>query len=125
MGFGAVTFSIIAAVSQLIMGDIAGFFTPFRQPHMLAPIIFLGIGSTLLNNVCANYATTKLEAPRVAVFNNLAMLVTMLSGALFLDEPLHWFHIAGAVLIILGVVCSNIFASRAKDKAGMQPAEET
>ena len=114
LGFGAVAFNIVAASIQLSQGNIINYFSPLLEPRLLLSLVPLGVGASFLSNICANYATSKLEAPRVAVFNNLAMLVTMLAGVFILGEQLRWFHLAGSALIIAGVFCANFFAARAR-----------
>ncbi|MNL82201.1 EamA-like transporter family protein [compost metagenome] len=44
----------------------------------------------------------------MSVFSNLATIVSIAAGALFLGEQIAWYHWAGSVLIIAGVLGVNL-----------------
>ena len=48
-----------------------------------------------------------MEAAKVSVFGNLRTVVTILAGVYFLKEPLFLYHVAGSLMIILGVIGTN------------------
>ncbi|MFJ5772109.1 DMT family transporter [Psychrobacillus sp. NPDC093180] len=77
-----------------------------KIPYLFS-ILFLGVLSTLGTSLLSIYAVSKLPVIQVSVFNNVATLITILSGVLILSEPFHYFHVIGAVIIILGVVLVN------------------
>ncbi|WP_042472587.1 DMT family transporter [Bacillus ndiopicus] len=76
-------------------------------PYLLS-ILFLGVLSTFGTSLLSIYAVSKLPVIQVSVFNNVATLITILSGVLILNEPFYYFHIIGAIIIILGVVLVNV-----------------
>lgn len=53
------------------------------------------------------FAVSQLPVVQVSVFNNVATLITILSGMLILSEPFHYYHVIGAVVIIFGVILVN------------------
>lgn len=77
------------------------------QIHYLIAIIFLGVLSTFGTSLLSIYAVSKLPVIQVTVFNNVATLITILTGILILREPFYYYHIIGAIIIILGVILVN------------------
>lgn len=75
-------------------------------PYLLS-ILFLGVLSTFGTSLLSIYAVSELPVIQVSVFNNVATLITILSGALILSEPFHFYHVIGAVVIICGVILVN------------------
>ncbi|MFD1413424.1 EamA family transporter [Oceanobacillus jeddahense] len=74
----------------------------------LLSIVFLGVLSTAGTSLLSIYAVSQLPVIQVSVFNNVATLITILSGVLILSEPFYYYHIIGAIVIILGVVIVNV-----------------
>lgn len=77
-----------------------------KLPYLLS-ILFLGVLSTAGTSLLSIFAVSKLPVIQVSVFNNLATLITILSGIIILNEPFHYYHIIGAIVIILGVLLVN------------------
>jgi drug/metabolite transporter (DMT)-like permease len=55
-----------------------------------------------------NFSLSKLEASRVSVFGSLATVISILAGVIFLKEQLVYYHVVGSILIIGGVVGTNL-----------------
>lgn len=77
---------------------------PLSQANYLLSLFYLAILASIMTAILSSYALTYLEASKVSVFGNLATLITILSGILFLDEHLYYYHIIGTILIIVGVL---------------------
>jgi len=45
----------------------------------------------------------------MSVFSNLATLITILAGILFLHESFRTYHLIGGVMIVMGVIGTNYF----------------
>ncbi|MCY9002375.1 EamA family transporter [Peribacillus frigoritolerans] len=43
----------------------------------------------------------------MSVFSNVATLITIVAGVLFLQEAFHLYHLIGGIMIIIGVVGEN------------------
>lgn len=43
----------------------------------------------------------------MSVFANLATVIAIFSGVVFLGEPFHWFHALGTAMIVTGVLGAN------------------
>ncbi|MBD5008176.1 EamA family transporter, partial [Xanthomonas citri pv. citri] len=53
----------------------------------------------------------------------VSTIVTMIAGFVILNESLAWYHLAGAVCIMIGVVGSNINLEKKTKRPGM-PAKK-
>jgi len=88
-------------------GSVNEYVDSIKEMPYLLSILFLGVLSTLGTSLLSIYAVSKLPVIQVSVFNNVTTLITILSGVLFLRESFHYYHITGAVVIILGVILVN------------------
>lgn len=88
-------------------GSVNEYVDSIKEMPYLLSILFLGVLSTLGTSLLSIYAVSKLPVIQVSVFNNVTTLITILSGVLFLSESFHYYHIIGAVVIILGVILVN------------------
>ncbi len=77
-------------------------------------ILYLGILSSLGTSYLSNFALSKIEAAQMSVFSNVATLITIIAGVLFLQEAFHLYHLIGGIMIIIGVVGTNLVGSRSK-----------
>lgn len=111
MGMGGFIFTIIAFIECLIKGDLTAFVVPFLHKEFVFAIVFLSIFASILGYFLINYTLSKMEAARVAVFENLCTIVSIIAGVVFLGESFKIYHIIGAALIILGVWGTNHFTS--------------
>lgn len=103
-----ISFTIISIIQHSFAGTIETLVEPFQQPVFWYSILYLACFSSFFTIFLSNYALTKLEAYKVSVFNNLSTLISVVAGALFLDEQITLAHIIGAIMIIVGVIGTNI-----------------
>src|SRR5689334_18265212 len=75
----------------------------------IVSILYLGVMSSLVTALTANYALSKMEASKMSVFANLSTVVSIAAGAMFLGENITLYHIIGSALIITGVMGANRF----------------
>lgn len=102
-----VCFNMMSFLTHTIDGTLISHFEPFFSPIFVISILYLGGLSSLVSSLLSNYTLSKLEASKMSVFTNLSTLITILAGVMFLEETLHYYHIIGAILIILGIVGTN------------------
>lgn len=95
-------------------GSFYGYAQSMPQIHYLVAIIFLGVFSIFGTSLLSIYAVSKLPVIQVTVFNNVATLITILSGILILKEQFYYYHIIGALIIILGVILVNKKSHKSK-----------
>lgn len=103
-----VFFNVFAVGRHMAVGDLNLYFEPFLDLKFTLSIVYLGILSSLCTSFLSNYALIELEASQMSLFAHLATLITLAAGAFILGEPLSYYHIIGALLIIGGLVFANI-----------------
>lgn len=74
------------------------------DPRKLFCVLFLGIFGSGISYVTWNIATRRLGIVRVNTYIYVNPFVTLVTGALFLNEPITPMSVIGALLIICGVV---------------------
>ncbi len=52
----------------------------------------------------------------MSVFMNLATVISIGAGLVFLNEEIYYYHIIGSALIITGVIGVNLFGEKKKQK---------
>jgi drug/metabolite transporter (DMT)-like permease len=70
----------------------------------LAGTLYLGVVITALAYLAWNWALERVPAARAAIFLNLQPVVGAALGVALLGEPLTAFTVAGAVLVVAGLV---------------------
>jgi drug/metabolite transporter (DMT)-like permease len=76
--------------------------------------IYLGIVVTLLGYGLFNFALTKIEASRAAMFVNLIPIFTLILAFLILGEKLTTTELVASATILFGVIISQITVKRFK-----------
>lgn len=80
--------------------------------EILGCLLYLGVISSVAAFCMLNYSVNDLTVAQATSYTNLATVVSMLAGAIFLAEPVGPAHLAGCALILVGVYCSNREAIR-------------
>ena len=86
------------------MGELNMPLYEFADPHKLFCIAFLGISGSGISYVTWNIATRRLGIVKVNTYIYVNPFVTLVTGALFLHEPITLMSVIGALLIICGVI---------------------
>ncbi|MGF6357772.1 drug/metabolite transporter (DMT)-like permease [Paenibacillus sp. 4624] len=105
---GCVVFNAIALIRHAFTGSMVDYVQPLGDLSYLGALAYLAIFSTMVSTLLSSYALTHLEASRVSVFSNLSTLISIAGGALILHEPVQSYHYVGAILIIIGVLGTNM-----------------
>ncbi len=112
MWFGAIGFGLIFLVKALgAIGSGAPALFARLTPPALSAVLYLGILSSVVAFLLVNFNLSKLKSPEAAVFANLTTLVSVMAGLAFRGERLLASDALGAVMIIGGVWCTNVFAA--------------
>ncbi|MFA1739597.1 DMT family transporter [Lysinibacillus fusiformis] len=109
---GFVIFNGIAIGDHMMKGTTHDFFKPFLHVDFIIAILYLGLLSSLGTSYLSNYALSILEASKMSVFSNLATLITILAGILFLHESFRAYHLIGGMMIVMGVIGTNYFGMK-------------
>lgn len=86
------------------MGELNMPLYEFADPHKLFCIVFLGILGSGISYVTWNIATRRLGIVKVNTYIYVNPFVTLVTGALFLHEPITLMSVIGALLIICGAI---------------------
>ena len=112
MWVGTIVFNLIAIGQHINSNALSTYLTPVKNSQVLFPLLYLGILSSVIAFFMLNYTLSKLEASRASVFANITTIVSIFAGVIILKEDFYWFHIAGAVMILLGVWGTNHFGNK-------------
>lgn len=104
---GFVFFFGYALVEHAATGTLPALFAPLGQFGFTGPVVWLGVMSTVVSSLMNSYALKRLETSRMSIYISLVTVVTVLAGAVFLKEPLYWYHLVGTAVIVVGVIGTN------------------
>ncbi|WP_020060328.1 DMT family transporter [Bacillus sp. 123MFChir2] len=104
---GFVCFQTLSIGNHIATGTMHLYFQPFTSSLFVISILYLGILSSLLTAFLSNYTLSIVEASKMSVFSNVSTLITLFAGVIFLQEEIAYYHIIGAIMIILGVLGTN------------------
>ncbi|MFD0586551.1 DMT family transporter [Paenibacillus sp. GCM10027627] len=107
LGIGFAVFGTVSVTGHAAAGTLSELWAPLASGTFIASILYLGILSSLVTAMTSNYSLSKLPASKVSVYSNLATVVSIAAGAIFLNEDITWYAIAGSALIIIGVIGTN------------------
>lgn len=105
---GFVTFNTISIIDNINRGSINLYFSPLKNISFVIAMLYLGILSSVITSLLSNYVLSKLDASKMSVFANLGTVITIIAGVLILKEDLFYYHIIGIVMIILGIIGTNL-----------------
>ncbi|MFT4412408.1 DMT family transporter [Fredinandcohnia humi] len=111
--FGMLFFNLYAIGEKLRYGEVIEYITLVKNLDFVGAVLFLGVFATMLTAFLSNYVLSKLTASKMSIFSNLSTIISILAGAIFLKEEIMFYHIIGSVMIITGVLGTNLY----KDKA--------
>lgn len=115
ISIGFIAFNLLAIGKHLIDGSMGSFFLPLKSSNFIIAALYLGVLSSLGTAFLTNYVLSKIEASKMSVFTNLATVISIVAGVVFLNEEIFYYHIIGSILIIVGVVGVNLFGEKAKN----------
>ena len=107
MWVGAVVFNLAGICLEAYHGNVAGYFSGLMRLNVLLDLLYLGIVSSVIAFFLLNYALSKMEASRTAVFMNLIPVITVLAGIIFRGESFLPLQCLGAVLVLVGLFGTN------------------
>lgn len=105
---GFVTFNTISIIDNINRDSINLYFSPLKNISFVIAMLYLGILSSVITSLLSNYVLSKLDASKMSVFANLGTVITIIAGVLILKEDLFYYHIIGIVMIILGIIGTNL-----------------
>lgn len=79
---------------------------------LMAVILYLGLGTSVIAFLCWNAAILRLGAARTALFGNLIPIFSSLEALLLLKENITYLHLVSGLLVIGGLVLANLPPTR-------------
>lgn len=109
---GFIVFNIIAIINNSVNGDFNNYINPLKNFNYIIAILYLGILSSVITSLLSNYVLSKIDASKMSVFANLGTVITIFAGVIILKEDLFYYHIIGTIMIVAGVIGTNIFGKK-------------
>jgi drug/metabolite transporter (DMT)-like permease len=100
MGFTVFTAKAIISMGRSFAPE---FIAGITDLHVMIPILYLSLMSSVVAFMLQNYAVTYMELSKITVFENIIPVISVVAGILFLHEPFSAVQLAGIALILLGV----------------------
>ncbi|QNG60617.1 DMT family transporter [Metabacillus idriensis] len=116
--FGFIFFNLYAIIQHLAAGDFVQYISLWTNTSFLLFTFYLGVLATLLTSFLSNYVLSKIPASQMSVFANLSTVISIIAGALILNEKIYPYHWVGAFFIIAGVIGTNAFKQKTKAANG-------
>jgi drug/metabolite transporter (DMT)-like permease len=100
---GALTFNSIYIIELLSKNELNRYFSSLSNLSVILPIIYLGVVASIFGFFLVNFSLSKLPAHVSSIYSNIATIVAVIAGAIFLKETIYYYHIIGGIMIITGV----------------------
>jgi len=117
---GCIVFNAASLIRHASSGSMMDYIKPLGDLSYLGALAYLAILSTMISTLLASYALTHLEASQMSVFSNLSTLISIVGGAWILHEPVSGYHFIGALLIIAGVLGTNMSGRKHRLVSGIK-----
>ena len=113
LAVGALVFAVLAVGEAAVQHSIPQLVAlPFSSVHFLSAILYQGIGCSILAFFMSNIAIARIGVNRTSSFIGVATVVSIIAGALLLNEQFTLWQIVGAIVIIAGVYTANAGKTR-------------
>ncbi|WP_458125249.1 DMT family transporter [Paenibacillus sp. Z3-2] len=117
---GCIVFNAVSLIRHASSGSMMDYIQPLGDVSYLGALAYLAILSTMISTLLASYALAHLEASQMSVFSNLSTLISIVGGAWILHEPVGGYHYIGALLIIAGVLGTNMSGRKHRLVSGIK-----
>ena len=98
---GAAFFNVVNVVRHIVIGNVTIYFNPYFDIDNIIGFVFLAVVSTIVATGMNNYALGKMQTSTMSAFGGVSTFVTVMSGVLFANEKLFYFHYIGFALILV------------------------
>ena len=98
---GLFSFGVMAIIENIHNSGVI--VSNFASLTYLLSILYLGVFSSVVAFLLLNYANTYLPVAKTTVFSNITTVVSIIAGALFLNERFTTVSLVGSAMIVLGV----------------------
>ncbi|GIO16424.1 EamA family transporter [Cohnella xylanilytica] len=124
MFVGCVFFDALAVGRHAYEGTMGAMLKPLGHGEFIGAVAYLGLFTSVASSLLSNFLLSKLEAFKMSLFVNLGTLLSILAGVILMGDRLTYWHIAGASLIIVGVLGVQEWRSRFRNESAEAKASE-
>lgn len=100
-------YGILFMIPALFFFDFQTDLSRFADMTYLLNIIYLGLGASALCFVTWNYAVRILGAVKTSIYIYIVPVITLITSALILKEPITWISTIGTLLAVAGLCLSE------------------
>ena len=100
-------YGILFMIPTLFLFDFHLQLERFTNPVYLLNIVFLGIGASALCFISWNFAVKILGAVKTSIYIYMVPVITVVTSALILHEPLTVVSVIGTILTLAGLFLSQ------------------
>lgn len=111
---GALTFNSFYLIQLVLENRLADYFLNLTLSTVLWPLLYLGFVASIGGFFLVNYALKHLPAHVSSIYANLATVVSLIAGAIVLDEVLVLNQYIGSIMILIGVYGTVLYGRRPK-----------
>jgi drug/metabolite transporter (DMT)-like permease len=103
---GAIGFTVAHTVEVMTQNLPWNISLWLSSPQLSLPLLYLGIVASIGGFFLVNYALSILSSASASVYANLATVVSILVGVMFLQETFSSWHALASLMVIVGVKMS-------------------
>ena len=107
---GAIFFTLAHGIEVVLFEMELNVITWITYPQLSGALIYLGLVASIGGFFLVNYALSILSASSASVYANLATVVSIIVGVVFLAEAFTLYHGFASLMIIIGVRQSVLIA---------------
>ena len=100
-------YGILFLVPVLMWQGVSWDVTVFKKPEIILNFLFLGVGASALGFFLWNLSTKWIGAIKTSVYIYVSPVVTVVLSVMILHEKITFISVAGALLILLGLIVSQ------------------
>lgn len=112
ISIGFIAFNILALAMNIKNNSFSTYISPLKEGKYLLAMVYLGVLSTLGTSMLTNYVLKYISPSKMSVFANLSTLISIIGGVVILNESIYYYHILGAILIVVGVLGTNLYKGK-------------
>lgn len=101
-------FNGLSLIQHLMNPELMSYFAPLTNLSYLLPIVYLGVVASIFTVYLSNYALSKISPAKMSIFINLSIVIMVFAGAIFLQEKITYIHLIGTIVILIGVIGTNL-----------------
>ncbi|MCI8506544.1 MAG: EamA family transporter [Lachnospiraceae bacterium] len=98
----------------------------FQEGKFVAAVLFFGFFGTFVVGILKGYMLQHMTALKATAWFNAGTPAAVIAGVLFLKEPLYFYQVACTILILTGVIGTQVCRSGGTDpRPGLKTKQKT